>query len=428
MDAVCRPWHLLARKLPSIWGNIVLNGQWTHGVEAFHRILGRCLIRSGSSPILIDLDLYPVETVEVAQTLLAAIAPHVSRCYSFAISVPQPEWIDLIGQHFGGRLAAKMESMALRFKPTSPWTAAYVQSTILQGSMPLLHTLTLEGLPLTVLNVSLPGLRVFKYKQFEELYSYPQNAAAVTPIDDLWHVLRQAPNLEELSVEYSSFSIPDEDLVGEIGTKVALPHLKTLTIGHLDAGFAHVLLQAVEAPKVDKLVLRCDPMRNNMDAWCIPTRWAANLRILIFDGFRILDGSPMIGLTRFLSEAKRLQKLSITTPVTIATHTTATPQFFAVLGKSTPSGGWLCPEMIEFTIANCNLVTGHELLNFIKARDGYPLVPNIQFLGIKECAGFDVATMEELESLVSTVFYLPPQSPPMIPPSPIHWHQGPLYT
>jgi len=427
VDAVCRPWHRLARKLPSIWGNIVLNEQWTHGVEAFHRILGQCLIRSGNSPILVDLDLYPVDTVEVAQALLGAIAPHVARCYSFAISVPQPEWIDFIGQHFGGRLAAKMESMALRFKPTSPWTAAYVQSTILQGSMPLLHTLTLEGLSLTVLNVSLPGLRIFKYKQFEELYSYPQNAAAVTPIDDLWHVLRQAPNLEELSVEYSSFSIPDVALVGDIETKVALPQLKTLTVSHLDTGFAHVLMEAIEAPNVNKLVMRCDPMRHHQDSWWIPARWATNLRTLILDGFRILDGSPMISLTRFLGAAKLLQTLSITTPVTIAAHTAATPQFFAVLGKSSPSG-WLCPEMVEFTISHCNLITGHELLNFIKARQGSCAVTSIQFLGIKECAGFDVATMEELESRVSTVFYLPPQSPPIVPPGPIHWHQGQLYT
>ena len=406
----------------------MLNSQWTYGVEAFHRIVSQCLIRSGTSPILVDLDLYCVETVEEAHGMLNAIRPHIARCYSFAISVPQPEWIDLIGQHFGGQLAAKMESMALRFKPTSPWAAAYVQSTILQGAMPLLHTLALEGLPLTVLNVSLPGLRVFEYKQFEELYSYPQNAAAVTPMGDLWHVLRQAPNIEELRVEYSSFNIPDEDLIDGFETKVTLRSLKSLTVGHVDAGFAHVLMESIDAPELDKLVIRCDPMRHHQDSWWVPKRWAPHLRTLILDGFRILDGSPMVSLVRFLSAAKGLKTLSITTPVTIATHTTAVPQFFAALGKSTLAGEWLCPELTEFTISHCNLVTGHELLNLIRIREQSRAVPTIQFLGIKECAGFDVTTMDELETRVPTVFYLPPQSPPIIPPSPVHWHQGPFYS
>jgi len=389
--------------------------------------MSQCLARSGETPLLVDFDLCGIDAVEDASALLAAITPHVSRCYSFAISVPQPEWIELIGQHFGGALASRMESMALRFKPMSPWAAAYVQSTILQGSMPLLHTLALEGLPLTIVNLSLPGLRVLEYEQFEETYSYPQNAAAVTPMTDLWHMLQQAPNIEELRVEHSSFNISEETIAGTVETKVALNRLKSLTIGHVDAGFAHLLVETIDAPSLDKLVIRCDPLRHHQDTWWIPNHRVIHLRTLVLEGIRILDGSPMISLTRLLSRAKVLKALSIKTPATISTHHMATPQFFAALSKPTLSGEWLCPELTEFTISNCNIVTGHELLNLVRAREQSRTVPGIQFLGIKECAAFDVTTMDELEGRVPSLAYFPPQALPAIPPSPIHWDQGSFY-
>ena len=422
VEAVCQRWYQFADSSPSIWANIVLNTQWTHGLQSFHRKMSQCLARSGAAPLLVDFDLCGIDAVADASALLAAMTPHVSRCYSLAISVPQPEWIGLIGQHFGGALAARMESIALSFKPMSPWTEAYVQSTILQGSMPLLHALALEGLPLTIVNASLPGLRVLKYKQFEETYSYPQNAAAVTPMGDLWHLLRQAPNIEELRVEHSSFSIPEEDIIGSVETKVALNRLKSLTIGHVDAGFAHLLMDAMEAPSLDKLVIRWDP-RHCQNTWWIPDHRVTCLSTLVLDGIRILDGSPMVSLTQLLNKAKVLKSLSIKTPATIPTHRRPPPQLFAALSKPSLSGGWLCPELTEFTISQCNSVTGNELLRLVRARERSRDVPGIQFLGIKECAAFDMSTMGELKRRVPSVVYISPPSPLAIAPSPIQGNQ-----
>jgi len=49
--------------------------------------------------------------------------------------------------------------MALCYQPASPWAAAYVQSTTLPGAMPLLHTLALEDLPLTVPTIRFLGVK-----------------------------------------------------------------------------------------------------------------------------------------------------------------------------------------------------------------------------------------------------------------------------
>lgn len=423
VDAVCQRWHRLARKLPSIWGNIVLSPHWTHSLLSFHQKMNQCLIRSVPKPLLVNLDLCGIDALEEARALLTALAPHITRCYSFAISVPQPDWIELIGQCFGGALAAGMVSLSLHFRPISPWAAAYIQSTILQGSMPLLSTLVLEGLPLTALNVSLPGLRRFEYKQFEDVFSYPQNANAVTRIGDLWNILRRAPNIEDLRIEHSSFDTNEDSINGDISNRVAMPHLNSLRVGHVDAGFAHLLIEGIDAPALETLSLHCDPMRQYRDLWWVPVSRVSRLRTLILDGVRILDGSPMISLTRLLNSTKFLKTLSIETPATIFRHMTAAPQFFATLSKPAPSGKWLCPELTDFTISHCNLVSGHELLQLVRAREQSRAVSGIQFLGIKECAAFDVSTMDEIERRVPTVVYLPPQSPPDIHSSPVHWDQ-----
>ncbi|KAH7096205.1 hypothetical protein BKA62DRAFT_625232 [Auriculariales sp. MPI-PUGE-AT-0066] len=426
---VNRHWRDLAIVTPSVWANVVLNPQWQLGIDAFLRRMTVFLERAQHCLLLVDLDLYCVDNEQRAHDVLQAIAPHVSRCFSFSISVPQPEWMDFIGQHFGGEMATKMEKMALRFKPTSPWAAAYVQSTILQGAMPLLHTLCLEGLPLTILDAALPGLRTLEYKQFEDLYSYPQNSAAITPLSDLTNLLRLSESLEELKVEYCSFCTPDESLFGDPDPQVPLRKLASLTIGYVDAGFATLLMEAIDAPNLTKLSLRCDPMRQHQDSWWIPVNWSPlrGLTSLYLDGFRILDGSPLIALVKLLSVTQQLRTLSIHTPVTIANHTTASPQFFAGLSKQNRQGQWLCPYLVDFTIINCSAVTGQELLNIVRARDQALNVATIGSLTIKECTSFDVMMLDELVQHVQYLTHVPPTSPPVIPPTP-NWNHGSFFT
>lgn len=310
--------------------------------------------------------------------------------------------------------AVKIKSLTLGYEPTTSWIAAYVHSKIWRQVKPILHTVAVESLPSTVPRLMLPTVKVFEYNQFQNLYSQSQETAAITPMSDLWHMLRHVPDIEDLNVTYSSLSIPEEDFRSGIETRITLCNLSSLTVGHIDAEYARVLMGSINAPRLDKLVLRCIPIWYHQDVWTVPTTWISRLRTLVLEGFRILEGNPMISLTRLLVATKGLKTLSIKTPATDNTNRVAVQHLFNALSNPSPAGEWLCPSMAEFTLGHCNLVTGTELLSFVRNREQTSTVSDIRVLSILNCATLDLDTLDELECLVPTVTYVAPQ--PLQPP------------
>lgn len=422
--AVSTLWQTVALETPAVWANICLGPEWGLGPEAFLRKTATCLQRSQQSPLLVDIDLYYVDSVERAHALLATIAPHMSRCFSLSVCVPQPEWMELVVQHFGDQLAPRMEAMALRFRPSTPWGASYPQATIFEGELPILTSLTLEGLPLTILRAGLPGLRSLEYKQFEELYAYPQNAASTTPMSDLLALLETSPTLEELKIEFCNFSIDEADLAFDPERpRVYLPALHSLTCAHIDAGYVTMFMESVDAPNLRRLSLRCDSIRQVQDVYWVPKAPMHNIRALELEGFRLMDGSALVAFLRLLHHMPLLTSLSILSPYS----TQSTGQFFDVMAIRTRGGSWLCPRLVDVSITNCHGLVGHEMLHLARARagaTGFPSVAALRRVAVRNCPNLDTSVIDDLQDVVPVVIYSPPPSlPAIVPPSPMQWSQ-----
>ncbi|KZV87118.1 hypothetical protein EXIGLDRAFT_840229 [Exidia glandulosa HHB12029] len=421
--AVSSLWHSIAMETPAVWANICLGSEWGLGPDAFLRKVQVTLDRSQSSPLLVDVDLYYIDGVERAHALLEAIAPHVSRCYSLAVCVPQPEWMELVVEHFGAHLAPKLEAMALKFRPTTPWGASYAQATIFEGELPALTSLSLEGLPLTILRAGLPALRTLEYKHFEELYTYPQNSASATPLGDLLGLLETSPTLEELKLEHCNFTVEEQDLAFDADRpRVELPMLHSLTCSHIDAGNVTLLMESIHAPNLRRLALRTDSIRQVQDLWWVPKEPLRSVRSLELEGFRLMDGSALIAFLRLLNHMPLLTTLSILSPYS----TQVTSQFFDVLAQPTRGGAWLCPRLVDITVAACHGLGGHELLHAARARADVRRVDVRPFkrVLVRNCPSFDASVVDDLREIVRDFNYMPPPTiPAIVPPSPMQWGQ-----
>lgn len=410
---------------PAVFSNIVLSRDWGLGPDAFLRKIRIYLERSQSTPIYVDLDLYFADSLETTQAILAAIAPHIERCYSLHISVPRPEWLDLIQHLFGDSFGQQIESMSLRFRPTVPWAAASTTSEppILSGILPSLTSLTLEGLSLSIIQASLPGLRKFEYKQLEETYAHPTGPshATSTPLQSFLDVLRSAETLQELRIEQCAFVVEDEDMMYDPERPaVTLPHLQSLCFAHVDPAYITLLLESIEAPTLRNLTLRCDSMRHTQDIWWFPQRTTfSSIRSLEIEGYRIMDSTPLAGFLRMLAQLPGLTRLNITAPYSA----NSTSRFFDVMATASTSQQWLCPHVTEVILDACHGITGSEIHKFARARSSNARVSSVRRLVIQNCPSFDPFFVDELKEVVDHVEYLPlPHGFPLVvPASPMQW-------
>lgn len=117
ISLVSHHWRKVALATPSLWTYIRLDHDWGYGRHtAFLRKMRVCLERAQACKLLVDIDCKYFEAPSELTQVMEVLQPHLERCFSLRLSVPDWEWMEIIKSYCSG-LGPSLEEIHVRLDP-----------------------------------------------------------------------------------------------------------------------------------------------------------------------------------------------------------------------------------------------------------------------------------------------------------------------
>ncbi|OCH89203.1 hypothetical protein OBBRIDRAFT_813261 [Obba rivulosa] len=402
ISLVSRHWYNVILATPSLWTCLILDIEWGYGrVPEFIRKARLYMDRSQACKFAVHLECRYVDSETDLRDILIVIKPHLHRCYSFRISLPDWEWMSLLREHLTG-LGPSLEIFDLRVEPSEAEDAApYCPLTM---PCPRLSFIMLERTPLACVDIETPELRRLHLLRDQR---YPSSGRMGVCFKELLSKLEATPTLEELRMEKVVFYLRgSEDVFLDTPSLTEIPSLRWLTFSHLDPSDVSLFLESTSLPAMERLSVQLEQSADEDLHWLSRASHDAlvrfpSLRELNLRGCYI-DGAAIVPLVRVLHQLPQLVALSLSSP---PSGSFGTQIFDLLAGGPAKTGTWILPRLQALCIHNCRDISGHELLRIVIARHGVSNheVENIQYLKIATCIAIDGDALNQLVALVDTV-------------------------
>ncbi|KAL5522383.1 hypothetical protein ACEPAG_8399 [Sanghuangporus baumii] len=372
ISLVSKQWRELSLATPTLWSYIVLDHQWNYGRGAeLLRKIQTHMQRAQAARIHVDLDFRYAESLAEARSIMQALHPHLSRCFSFRVCVPDWDWMAIVAENCGN-MHDSLESIALRIDPGDSEDAAPVP--LLTGIFPRLFSVTLEQTPLACVfsKAQSPGLRNFHLIRDVR---YHANQRIRIALREYLGALTSAPELEDVRLQSAIFHLDGSEGVFQHAPILTLvPNLTDLAVSFLDATNVGLFLDTVSLPSLVRLAVQMDagPEGDNL-------AWLANLSTAAMQGrlpsLRHLElractteGPALAPLIRALHGLPQLTALGLAAPPSGMVGA----RLFELLASGPASDSWLLPNLRVLSLSGCRDVSGHEVLRVVRARLAQP--------------------------------------------------------
>ncbi|KAI9066842.1 hypothetical protein FKP32DRAFT_1673533 [Trametes sanguinea] len=394
INLVCRRWRDIALACPILWTYIILDVNWSWRIPAFLRKLQAHTQRSQGFKLFIDIDLCQIDTLDW-QPIMLGLQPHLSRCYTFHLAVPDWSMMRGVRVHTTD-LGPALEKLALRIE----YSQAEFEDPvcIFAQPCPLLKSARLEHVPLDCLNIATPNLRYFFICRDQQCHSSTRIAY---PFKELMAMLTASP-MEWFDMRLAVFNLDSaEDAFAADPQPYKLPDLEYLRFDDVDSASVSLFLESTIMPRLRGLsVFSGDDIHWITRIALSPERFSS-LRILNLRNIH-LTGASLAPFIRALHRLPQLTCLGLAAPSTGIVGS----RFFETLSAGPETmGEWLLPRLEALCFQSCPDISGHELLRVVSARRGAAAskVANIIFLQFSQCYNVDNEALERLEDLVLTV-------------------------
>ncbi|TDL18791.1 hypothetical protein BD410DRAFT_728147 [Rickenella mellea] len=376
ISLVSQYWRNLALETPTLWSYIKLDSDWNYpgapGSE-FTRKIKTFTTRSQACKILVDLDFRYCDSLGEARNILRELQPHLSRCFSFRVSVPDWEWMAAVKEACT-EMRENLEEVSLRIDPADSEDLAPV--TLLSGVYPRLKSIILEQTPLACVHAELPAVRRFYLVRDQRYHS---GGRIRVSLKEFLTALTSAEMLEDVRVQSAAFYLDGtEPIFQRMPTLVAINRLTDLSISHVDSANVGNFLESISLPSVVRLAVQMDSNSDDNMQWL--TRISRNcstrmpsLRHLELRACSV-NGAALVPFVSALHDLAQLTALALISPPSGQIG----PRLFNLMaGGPTLTGGWILPNLQALCVQNCGDISGHELLRVVRARRGTS-VPDVK--------------------------------------------------
>ncbi|KAH9965194.1 hypothetical protein BC827DRAFT_1265229 [Russula dissimulans] len=415
LSLVSNLWRSIVLATPSIWSYIRLDNTLSYSRStSFLRKLKVHLERSQDCKFLLDVDCRYLDVANELSQIMTALDPHLHRCFSFRMSVPDWQSMELV-RNMSQKLGPALEDLYLRFDPSE--AEEQTPFVLLSQPCPRLSSITLEHAPLICIRTHLPSLRCL-YLIREQRYA--SSTRIGLSFKEFLDLLNSTPTLEELRIQSALFLLESSDFVfRSLPVPTIFPNLKLLSFHYVDSNNLAVFLESGHFPALRRLSVQMDPSNDENTQWLVRmsidsmTRFPT-LRQLDLRSCNI-DGVGLVPFVRALHQLPHLTALGVSSPPSGVIG----PRLFEVLAMSpdasvaSAAGGdiggsagsqWLLPRLQALCVQNCRDISGHELLQVARARSaGGAAVSPILYVKIAQCYGLDPEMHEQLCRAVATV-------------------------
>lgn len=402
ISLVSRYWRQLALSTPMLWSYVKLDHEWNYGRGAdFIRKIKTYMQRSQSCKILVDLDFRYCESLAEARAMLDELQPHLNRCFSFRVSVPDWDWMGAVKEH-SGAMRPNLEEVSLRIDPSDGEETAPV--TVLTGLFPRLKSIILEQTPLACINAEVPALRRFYVIRDKRYHS---SARIRVPLKELLATVTSALTLEDLRIQSAMFSLDGADSIFYGNpTLVSIPNLTDLSISFVDSTNVGLLLDSVSLPSLYRLAIQMESNTEDSMQWLSRMSLTCNEHLPSLRHLELrtcnVDGAALAPFVQALHHMPQLTALALCSP---PTGNLGARLFDLMAGGPAVTGRWLLPNLQALCVQSCRDITGYELLRLLRARQGLmvPDVQDIRVLRIAPCYPLDVDIVDLLKQNVDTL-------------------------
>lgn len=393
LSLVCQHWRTVVLSTPSLWTYITLDSDWGWRIPSFLRRLRAHLQRSQVSKLFIDIDLRHVDSTGDIEAIMADLEPHLWRCYSFNVSVP--DWFRMRKvQERSGGLGPALEELYLRIDSSD--SDVQEPFPLLTNKCPRLGYIMLEHAPLECINVPLPALRQLYLLRDQRCHS---SARIAYPFKELMTILTSSP-LKWFTLRSAVFTLDiSEECFRAAPTPSELPALKSLTFDIVDSGSISLFLESTLLPALELLSVNSGEDLQWLTRISLSPKRFPALRLLDLRNCNFI-GPALVPLIRALHQLPQITGLGISSP---STGIVGTRIFDILAADSETLGEWLLPNLEALSIQNCGDISGHELLRVVSVRYASEQVKNIVYLKITQCYPLDPDVLDHLSSLVGTV-------------------------
>lgn len=423
-------WRRTALSTPTLSSYLKLDSTIGYGrTPVFLAHAQTLLERSGAAKLHIDLDFRYADNLAELEQTMAAVGPHLGRCFVFRVSVPDWEWLGVV-KHHAGSLGPALEELYLRIDPTDNDEVLPAPFLTDDTAYPRLARVMLEHAPLlAVREATLPALRALHVSRDQRYHS---SGRMGVPLREVLCVLEANAGLAALRVHGVRFQLDGTESAFSAAPAPVRAHaLATLTLVHVEAAHVSLLLASVALPALRRLVLHMDGTEEETLA-CLAA--AAAQQPSPFPALRTLDlrnvnvdGAALLPLVQALRALPRLTAFGVCSPPSGI----AGPKLFDLLARpceaaatpppadaSPPQSRWLLPDLRALCIQNCRDISGHEILRVLRARimaslgddeyGGYvPTkeleVERIRHVRINQCFGVEDEMIESIRGVVDVL-------------------------
>ncbi|CDO77068.1 hypothetical protein BN946_scf184473.g12 [Trametes cinnabarina] len=243
INLVSRQWRDITVACPILWTYIVLDMNWSWRMPAFLRKLQAHIQRSQGSKLFIDVDFCQIDTFD-PHPVMAELQPHLSRCYTFHLSVP--DWSRMrVVREYTAELGPALEKLSFRIEYSQ---AEFEEPVCISAQpCPLLKSVRLEHVPLDCLNVATPDLRYFYVCRDQQCHT---SIRIAYPFKELMSMLIASP-MEWFDMRLAVFNLDSaDDAFAANPEPYELPHLEYLRFDDVDSASVSLFLDCAKMPRL----------------------------------------------------------------------------------------------------------------------------------------------------------------------------------
>lgn len=416
ISLVCRSWREVALATPSLWSNISighilplgrLETSWPYNPLLPYRVQ-TFLDRSRFADLVLKIDISKRDRYPDFATLVQRLEPHIWRCRSFFVWGIDEPGVDVVRSLCAKMLGpgARLRELSLCASSHFPMSNAPSSPLPNHGSMPHLHTLTLDGFRPSCVQVSLPSLRTLRFRTAHR--SSGRRRRDDTDCASFLQLLRSLAGLESLEIDSWGFTIPVMDALCFNLLPEKAPHLgvnlKKLALVH---GSQHhhllPLLDAVSFPRLSHLCV-CSGEGGPTGVPVLPPflrNFNGSITLLSIASYTLM-GTAVLSLLQAMQSMPLLENLQIA-------YSSFDSQLFGTLAVRIADGNggasWLAPRLREISLKHCDGLSLGEFITFARARRTAQDAASITRLASMWCSGADQEMVSQVRELVPQVAF-----------------------
>ena len=327
--------------------------------------------RSQAAKILVDLDFRFCDSLEEAELFMTELHPHLSRCYSFRVSVVDWSWMEIVAKFTDG-MENCLEELNISVDPEE--SEGDKPIPVLNGVYPRLVSVVLEQAPLQCVfaKASAPSLRRLNIVRHPR---YHANQRIRIPLSEYLSALTasEAP-ITSIHLQSVSFHLDGTEALFQHPQRASLTkltHLTNLVISHVDATNMCLFFDSVDFPHLERIAIQMDSGHESDNlSWLEHLASASDsgrlssLHHLEMRACATEDAvlGPIVGA---LHRLPQITQFGISMP---PSGNIGPRLFQALASPSGMMGAWLLPRLQVLSLFGCKDVTGHEVLRVIQAR------------------------------------------------------------